>query len=337
MKRFTLGDALRGIAAIGVVALHTKLPLPFAEFNALWPDFFFVLSGLVLAKYYRPDITDGDWKNYAARRAVRFYPLVIVAILVSLAVRFALQFIGTGDAWPASFSAETIIIAVLLGQLLYSPSIAILPPLWSLSAEIIVNLGAYAVVRRFGNWALAAMILFGTAAAAFDTLLHPGFGPTYSTYGGLGRALSGFALGLLIQKYPLRRLTLLGGLGSVALLAWLVWFSNITPMAVAIAPFIFALALWHAVLLEPAFAKTRLTKAAEFLGTYSFGIYVWHEALLPLALKTSLKFFELGTLGMRITYFVLLLAITLVATRLTYRFVEVPTMNWIRQKLAKAV
>jgi len=333
LKRFTLGDALRGIAAIGVVALHTRLPLPFAEFNALWPDFFFVLSGLVLAKYYRAETSEISFAKFAAKRAVRFYPLVLVALLSYLIIVVVTSHIGTTDAWPAALTPLNFVAALALLQVFYPASTPVLYPLWSLSAELVVNLGAFALFRKYGTRALIAAAVLGTAATTWQVSLNPtDISPPFLGLAAVSRALTGFALGLLIQRFPLSKARGLGLAATIAALFALVWFANVSPYATVAAPLIFAAALRYAYLAEDRFATTRFTRVAEFLGTSSFGIYVWHEALLPVALKVADKLFGFNSTPMRIALFVILLGLTLAVTRLTYRWVEKPTMNWINAR-----
>lgn len=89
---------LRGIAALLVVIFHSNLQtVPFMPIDKphfitsgwLWVDFFFVLSGFILAYVYTDNFKDsittaGYWK-YIKSRFTRVYPLHFVTMIWCLA------------------------------------------------------------------------------------------------------------------------------------------------------------------------------------------------------------------------------------------------------------
>ena len=335
MKRFTLGDGLRGVAAIGVVALHTHLPLPFAMINAYWPDFFFVLSGLVLAKYFDPSKTKPSFKLFAAKRIVRFYPLVFCAVLTMLAFTYAQLHLGTAAEWPDRLSLPRVLAALALLQILSVSVTWVMVPLWSLSAELLINLTAYWPVRRFGTPLLIALPILGFIVELiripqYSSLPDHIWQPITGVMS-LARVSIGFSLGLLIARYPA------GGVRPIWLAASLVVFGIfvVSPNPDAhqlAAPFVYALLLRELVPLEPRFAATRMSKFAGFLGTSSFGIYVWHPAFLAVTYAIGARFAHYLPIPREVTNFVIVLSLTLIATRITYRWVERPTMRWINSR-----
>jgi peptidoglycan/LPS O-acetylase OafA/YrhL len=334
MKRFTLGDALRGIAALGVVAWHTQLPIPFPLVNTLWPDFFFVLSGFVLAKYYRSDLTAPGFAKYAAKRAVRFYPLVIVVVASSVAITAVSGILLHSNNWQATINPLQILGAASLVQVLYPPAMKVLGPLWSLSAEVFINLGLYWVIRKYSTAALISLSLIGLGFILWQAPLQNSIRDPYALFtgwGSLGRATLGFCLGLLVQRFPANQIRYSRLAVAVALLLGLTWLANTSDYAFAVAAPVFAFALREVFLFEPMFAKSKLTGIAEFLGTSSFGIYVWHGALQPIAYQIAAKLVP-NPLLMRITDFALLVIISIIATRITFRWIEKPTMNWINAR-----
>ncbi|MEH2612452.1 peptidoglycan/LPS O-acetylase OafA/YrhL [Bradyrhizobium sp. AZCC 1693] len=78
-------DSLRALAAIGVVGWHyashfgaAPLPwlmAPFYRHGELLVDFFFVLSGFVLARAYWNDQRSATFANNVRERIARMYPL----------------------------------------------------------------------------------------------------------------------------------------------------------------------------------------------------------------------------------------------------------------------
>lgn len=337
MQRFTLGDALRGIAAIGVVVLHTHWFIPFYSLNAYWPDFFFVLSGLVLAKYYDSTKTESSWRKFAAKRLVRFYPLVFASVALLLLLAVVQSRVGTNDGWPGELQPLNIITALALLQLFYFPANFVATPLWSLSAELFINLTSYWPARRFKTAFLIAAIVGGVAIQAW---IVPTYSPgkTFFFITGLmslSRVTIGFCLGLLIAAYPVKRFSWIGaGFSTTAVVLFFAIHDE--GFHVTAAPFVCALALRYILLLEPKFAKTRLTKVAEFLGTSSFGIYVWHPAFRPISYSIADRIGTATGLPDGPIQFFVLMTLTLIVTRLGYRFIELPTMRWVnaRTKIA---
>lgn len=93
---------MRGIAALAVVALHTcvifDLPWSFPA-AGLAVDFFFCLSGVVIASAYDSRIETMGMRGFWRRRAERLYPMIIVGVLLGGIVA-AWKYDG-GGAHPA--------------------------------------------------------------------------------------------------------------------------------------------------------------------------------------------------------------------------------------------
>lgn len=72
-------DAMRGLAAIGVILFHLDFIGPFAQSGYLAVDFFFLLSGLVIARAYQTRLDRGlpCWRRPKIDPAVRVVPLQI--------------------------------------------------------------------------------------------------------------------------------------------------------------------------------------------------------------------------------------------------------------------
>src|SRR5690606_39116617 len=99
MARFAALDGLRGISAVAVAFFH--LPLAFHLFGSplvreayIFVDFFFVLSGFVIAHAYGARLTGGaELGDFLVRRIGRLWPLHLATLgaLVALeAIRYLL-------------------------------------------------------------------------------------------------------------------------------------------------------------------------------------------------------------------------------------------------------
>jgi peptidoglycan/LPS O-acetylase OafA/YrhL len=143
LRRFTAGDPLRALAALGVVLLHvsetqsiepgaTYGQLPARAFAALpvAVNIFFVLSGYLVARpFVRALLYDSPppaLGRYLRRRAFRIVPAYWVVLTVLLWVH------GSLGATPAQLLATY----ALLQDPLQLPTNTLLPQMWSVTLEL---------------------------------------------------------------------------------------------------------------------------------------------------------------------------------------------------------
>ena len=164
MKRFEALDSWRGIAAC-LVAFHHLAPSVDSHLNQLglvpnsylFVDFFFVLSGFVIAANYEQRLAEGFsvWR-FALLRFGRLYPLHLAVLLALILLRLvhSASGLGTPSAFqPPLWSADTIIASLLLVQSLhlfdFTPWNG---PSWSISTEfytyLLFALGVGLMKRR---------------------------------------------------------------------------------------------------------------------------------------------------------------------------------------------
>jgi peptidoglycan/LPS O-acetylase OafA/YrhL len=169
--QFAVLDGLRGVAALVVLVLHLgqQCNIPGPSCAHLVVDFFFILSGFVIAFAYEEQLTSGKLRlqAFARIRLVRLYPLFLIGGLSSIAIG-AFIFLTNGTATPA----ELVIAAV--SNLLFLPTIVIASnpsaypfntPSWSLAFELFIN-AVYAVIARWlTNSRLIAILLLSALAA----------------------------------------------------------------------------------------------------------------------------------------------------------------------------
>ncbi|MEY4784719.1 MAG: hypothetical protein RIR41_2654, partial [Pseudomonadota bacterium] len=97
-ERFLLLDGLRGVAAFAVILDH----VPGGWLGELIPgrylavDFFFVLSGFVLAHAYGRGLeAGGSALDFMKARVIRLYPMY----LLGLAIALSLAVLGAAGGW----------------------------------------------------------------------------------------------------------------------------------------------------------------------------------------------------------------------------------------------
>jgi peptidoglycan/LPS O-acetylase OafA/YrhL len=199
-KHFLVLDGLRGVASVSVVSLHVSgaVGLPVMPAHAyLAVDFFFMLSGVVMASAYEQKFRDGqlNFREFMKIRLIRLYPLIALGTVLGAISMFGhihhLQASGAIDphikaTYPALFISLAMGLLILpFGPLGYS----IMPldlPLWSLCLEIIINF-VYAGIIRFLTRPVLAIIVIVSALI---------FGLQALRYGNL-------YLGLLDRNFPL--------------------------------------------------------------------------------------------------------------------------------------
>lgn len=158
-EHFDVLDGLRGSAAIAVVVFHiqgitvgwegARVILHHAP---LAVDFFFALSGFVIAYAYDHRRDELTTRAFLRLRLIRLHPLVVLGVLLGFASYVLDPFVGAAQDAPT----RSILIALALGlTLLPSPTLPnrwtdthpLNGPCWSLLQEYIGNI-AYAVVLR---------------------------------------------------------------------------------------------------------------------------------------------------------------------------------------------
>jgi peptidoglycan/LPS O-acetylase OafA/YrhL len=158
--RFVALDSLRGIAALWVAAFHVNGggPLLRSTFIAngwLMVDFFFVLSGFVMAAAYRDTMAGGmPLRRYAILRLGRVYPLHAAVLGAYLAFELGLWVFGrtgahvafTGDHSPGSL----LLMAALLQGFAWPELTGWNTQSWSIAVEVWLYLAIALLWRRFG-------------------------------------------------------------------------------------------------------------------------------------------------------------------------------------------
>lgn len=306
-------DAVRGGAAVYVVLHHLSvamnLPIWIRAPLLFGPEaviVFFLLSGFLIFHHER-DRPDGI-AGYALRRALRLYPMLIVAMIVSALVMLAHGWLWARFSWRGLFGTlfglqdvawlkPGVIVGTFLGNL----------PLWSLSYEMAFYAMFPAVLVAWKRWPAATNHLVGLASilAYASYVAWPNHWSLVTAYFGLW-----WAGAVAAQAHAAGRLTLRG---MAAALFWLVALAvaaavvvlivpdkgpGLYPMLMlrhfGVAPLILIVAVSP---LARRLGDLALSAAAPaaWLASISYGLYVVHfplvdragAALMPLAIAVS--------------------------------------------------
>ncbi|MCP4476250.1 MAG: acyltransferase [Gammaproteobacteria bacterium] len=142
-------ESLRGFAAIIVAIFHGQIfstspfyTIPLITHGALMVEFFFVLSGFVIAyNYYERIVKFGDVVSFQLKRFLRLYPLHFLTLMIFVVieiVKYLFQ-VRTGiEANNPAFSEnnfKSFIENIFLVQAFFSTKLTWNGPSWSISTE----------------------------------------------------------------------------------------------------------------------------------------------------------------------------------------------------------
>lgn len=228
--RFEELDSLRAIAALGVIAWHythgfhaspaASLLAPFYGRGLLMVDFFFVLSGFVLAKAFWVDRRSHQLGANVLARVSRMYPLHLAMLCAVAAMQWLL--VSGLNSPPFVYTLNDgyhfVLHLLLLNESGLQHGFSFNAPSWSISTEFLVNLVFLALItlpRRAAAWSMAVV-----GAAAIGTMVSRGLINGTMAFGwvdnDLVRTAAGFFVGVLLERIHAR----LKAPGRAERLAW---------------------------------------------------------------------------------------------------------------------
>ena len=196
-------DGLRGIAAISVVLFHLSHIVGFGAFGHgfLAVDFFFLLSGFVIALAYEDKLKSGSLtpKSFALVRLKRLYPMLFVGFVLGSAA----VFLGANPlASPGPWMLLQFALVPLFGAVLYPLN----DPIWSILHEMIVNLFHAATAKKLllkyavGIVVLTGVLFLGAMAAKPDLGANWGWKLGGNFAGGVIRTFFDYFLGVTLFR-----------------------------------------------------------------------------------------------------------------------------------------
>jgi peptidoglycan/LPS O-acetylase OafA/YrhL len=320
-RGFVALDGLRGIAALSIVVAHANYFFPRLPVAYLAVDFFFVLSGFVLAHAYAKRLQEGlSGGRFMLARLIRLYPLYLLGSALMLPLLWHGYRSGTVDGRYLAVSVATAAFFVP------SPlSFTLYPldePAWSLLFELLANavfgfgmrritLGTLAVFVACAGAALVAAFSWGPVNAGFFWTSFPG---------GVVRVGYSFFAGVLVYLRHGALIRLSTAVIVVLLLAALAArpgryeaaFAAVCSLA------FFPLLVWMGAGVAPG---RIFGPACSFLGRASYAVYVLHWPLLT----TLLRLHPPPTALAGIAFIAAIVALAAVADRLF----DAPCRAWL--------
>jgi len=174
-NHYVVLDGLRGVAALTVVAFHLFEPYslgnPFAQVinhGYLAVDFFFLLSGFVIAYAYDDRWVSMTQWDFYKRRLIRLQPMVVMGSLIGAALFYFQS--SPEFSLVASTPVWKLLVVMLIGFTLipvpsaldirgWSEMHPLNGPAWSLFFEYVANLLYGIGIRRLSNRVLGVLVL----------------------------------------------------------------------------------------------------------------------------------------------------------------------------------
>jgi peptidoglycan/LPS O-acetylase OafA/YrhL len=334
----------RGLAAVWIVLAHTyakmiegNATLPVAvEYTRIVVDFFFVLSGFVLAHMYDEAWREGRFSyfGFLARRLARLYPLHLATLLLVLLLVTAGRFMGVEPDNPHDWWSF-LVTALLMHSTWATSDLAWNWPSWSVSAEwcaylaiplflaladrvrgslarIVAGLGGFVAIATFSELALRQELV----SLTFD--------------GGALRIAPSFFAGILLRRMfddepaftamtPRAYAAAVGGVFAVcaALVALGSGYDALWPPMIVLVAALASRGTWP----SPGVLRGRLL---AWLGELSYALYLIHAIALQVVFALAERLGLATSLGERAILGVIAIAATIVGSHIAYVVVERP-------------
>ncbi len=229
---FEILNGMRGLAALVIVVFHF-MEIIISDFSRihiahgfLAVDFFFVLSGFVIAYAYDNRVADMGLKTFVKLRLIRLQPLVVVGSILGL---FTFFFDPYSNLYGVYGFGQTAMLFITSLFMVPYPVVSeryfnlfnLNAPSWSLFWEYVANLAYATILFRASKKILATVSLIAAAALFYiswqygnllggwndETFLH-----------GFARISFSFTMGMLVHRSGWIIKNRLGLIGMCALL-----------------------------------------------------------------------------------------------------------------------
>lgn len=344
-QHFEILDGLRGVAAVAVVVFHfMEIAVPdynnsFIAHAYLAVDFFFCLSGFVIAYAYDNKLQKIGIASFFKLRLIRLHPLVIIGSVVGL-LAFVfdpfsnLHEVYSGKVLPL-FITSCLMVPYPIVHERFLNLFHLNPPMWSLFWEYIANISYALVLIKLRNKALWLLVIIAAVLLCYESHKagYLGVGWSGDSFAGGGiRVFYSFLAGILVYRSHWIIKSQLGFLstGILLALAFFVPFSDkfnrrIDPLIVL---FYFPLlvALGAGARLNAAF-----TKICKFSGEISYPLYMIHYPFIWLFMsyvekrKPAMAQMEM----IMIAGVILLIALAY----FTLVFLDIPIRRYLKNKI----
>lgn len=283
-QRFVALDGLRGVAAVAVVLYHIGTASGsrwLVPRGYLAVDFFFVLSGFVLAHAYGERLTSGGMtaRAFLVARYRRLWPIALLGATIGLAVSLSTRD-GAALRQSHGFALATALNLFLLPNI--APGIASLyplnPPHWSLLYELVANFGYGIGAPMLRPRVLAGFLILSACGLAETTVRAHGGGSL-----SLWRVAYSFFIGVAIYRVWMRGIRPSTSLLALALILAAAMLAPTGPYPALVdgtlTLVVFPLIVWHG---ASTATPDRVQRVARLCGAASYPLYALHYPFIML-------------------------------------------------------
>lgn len=346
-------DSLRALAAIGVVGWHyashfgvAPLPAllaPFYRHGELLVDFFFVLSGFVLARVYWNERRSLTLANNVRDRIARMYPLHVTTLCAVAVMQWVLvnRLASPPFVYHFNDAHDFALNLALLNRTGLERGQSFNGPSWSISTEFVVNmLFLAAITLRRGT---ARAVLFLLFVVSLAVILRNGLVSDTVAFGisnDIFRTIVGFLAGVALHglhAHGLSRVDIRSGVADAAAIAAACVFLAYCALGelARLSDLLIVLICFPTLIvgaIHGRIAHRLLTlPPLVYLGTVSYSIYLVH---FPLQLALHLASVALLIRMPYDSAFFLMgfIAATIALASVAYRLIEVPGKQLLRRQ-----
>jgi peptidoglycan/LPS O-acetylase OafA/YrhL len=334
-------DGMRGIAALAVFCSHIgKITNRIdSSYAYLAVDFFFMLSGFVIAKAYEARLTKNlSVLKFAAIRLRRLYPMIFLGVALGAVI------LGMRCVIKKDIDIQSVGIAAFYAFLLLPRELAGRPgelypvntPHWSLFFELVINFVYAGLIKYLNSYTLIAVCLvslIGLCYTGISGYSLADLGPRPAVFlQGFLRVTFPFSVGVLLFRFensrkfkrdfsPLLCAILFSVLMFPLPFSAHNWYWQIAVVGLVFPPLILisvscpkAVGMWSVMLF--------------WLGELSFPLYATHEPLIRLAANAA---WILKWEGHTPIVVILCFATTIAAAIASCLFWDRPVREWLKR------
>lgn len=372
MQRFVVLDSWRGVCACLVALFHFQLyshlyDLQLVRNAYLFVDFFFVLSGFVIAANYEQRLAEGlGVGKFMLLRIGRLYPLHLVMLLAFVGFDwFHSLFMYEYSGFRGDTEQRTTFAVLTNFFLVHSLGIhdgdTWNTPSWSISTELYTYLVFAVALNLFRKARLVGQIAIVILGPLAIGMLSKNNMFTSYDYGFI-RCVYGFVAGVLVWKVfrgwhaviaEQLRDTVIANLVEVAVVFLMVVFVSgaSTNVFSLFAPYVFMVTVLTFAFEAGWISRVLSCRPLVALGTLSYSIYMVHVFIVE-RLSDAKQFLQTDfdvNIGPMLgearrtglhpwegdVYYLIYLAIVIVTAYFTYNIIEKPCRDWVRQLVLK--
>ena len=291
MKKIKFLESIRGISALMVLLFHLKeisnsliIQNSFVLNGEIFVDFFFVLSGFVIAYNYSSRInTFIDLLKFKFKRILRLYPLHILTLLIFMLVEIAKYFLTTkagifSETEPFTINNASTFVHNLFLTHAFLPLNSFNIPSWSISVEFYTYFLFSTIVLLVKNKNICLFVFIAISIFSFLYIIYnSGTITSMENEDGFVRCCFSFFLGTTI--FGLRDfINTKPKLSNLLILFFLILLS----LAFLIKNNFIGIIIFSIIILiavnqeNTLFAKILSFRPLVYLGSISYGIYMFH-------------------------------------------------------------